>query len=408
MLTGINSRSPITLTRASRTSACVFALSMLLVACGDGGAASPAATSGPDATSSPSPNTATERTEASDGDGEVEFDAVTLRVASPAPEDSPAGATFEWWQGELSERSGGRVSLEPYHLGTLLAGTDILPGTIDGRTELGMTYNVYHPAELPALNIVSLPFVTSDTIAVIKAVDELYRENEVLEAEFENQNLKPLFFVPNGSATIGSTSEINSLDDFEGTRYRATGHTATILDAVNADSVFIEFAELYESMDRAVVDGWAGVDVSTIVGAGLHEVTPHFLASGIGSYAVGAVVMNLDEWNALPAETQQLMEEVSEDYPDWVEKEFANFEAAACEEILAQGLDVAVLPESEVDAWSEAVGDSVYEALVDAASDAGISEDDYAALRDQYVEAVKKFEPTTDYVDGVVRCAERQ
>ena len=50
------------------------------------------------------------------------------------------------------------------------------------------------------------------------------------------------------------------------------------------------------------------------VGFKLYEVAPNYSFTGFGAVPVGAIVMNLDRWNQLPKEVQDIMLQVGKEY----------------------------------------------------------------------------------------------
>src|SRR5690606_18927448 len=76
------------------------------------------------------------------GDGGSEGggnDTRVLRMATPGAEQSVQGQSLVAWAEEVNKATDGTLTIEIYPSGSLLAGTDILPGVADGRADLGMS-----------------------------------------------------------------------------------------------------------------------------------------------------------------------------------------------------------------------------------------------------------------------------
>ncbi|GAH48668.1 unnamed protein product, partial [marine sediment metagenome] len=95
------------------------------------------------------------------------------------------------------------------------------------------------------------------------------------------------------------------------------------------------------------------------------EVLPYVVMSGVTSESCGGTfVMNLDVWDSLPADVQQIMTEERKEQEKWVN----DLEKAVGDELLeeyeAEGIiDIYILPSEERARWVAAC-DPFYETLV--------------------------------------------
>lgn len=376
------------------------------------------ASGNPDSAAEETPTVEAGRSDASpsengDADGEdisspngQPVEPLNLRLANSGDPASLSGASGAWFADELASRSGGNVTIEVFDLGSLLDATEILPGTVDGRTDLGMSYSVYHPEMLGALGVVAEPFVTTNAVASVAAIQHLYNEGGPIRKEFDQAGVKVLFFVPLSAGTFGTREPVQGLDDFAGLELRATGHTPKLLEAVGATGTFIPFSEVYQAVQRGAVDGWATTDFSTTVGSALYEVTPHYLAAGTGVFGIGFVAIGTSAWNELTAAQQNLIDDVSSEYIEFVDKELADMESAGCDEVTDNGGDIRALSDEDVDEWERLVGDSVLEDLQAIARDTGLTLETFNDLRNDYRALVEKYEDELDYRYQVKLCAE--
>src|SRR5690606_5301892 len=62
-----------------------------------------------------------------------------LPMATPISEQSVQGQSVAAWIDAVEEATDGSIQIEVHSSGSLLAGTDILPGLVDGRADLGMS-----------------------------------------------------------------------------------------------------------------------------------------------------------------------------------------------------------------------------------------------------------------------------
>lgn len=337
----------------------------------------------------------------------VSDNSVTLRLASPLPESSSHGQSLQHWADAVNEASDGEIEIEISPSGSLLAGTDILAGVGDGRSDLGLTYSNYHPEEMPLWNVVGIPFLAQEWTATANAYDTLLKESEELQAEFKRANVKPLFTVPNGSASSGAKEPIDSLDDLAGQRYRIPGTMADIAAGAGLDSVFLELAEMYEGLERGVVDGWMGTEFASAIALSLPEVTPHFTDLGLGQYASAMVFIGADQWESLTDEQQQVLTDVSAGYPEVLVDLITKIESEACDTLLDEGGSIQVLADDQVDILADRVESRVVGKLQKAAAARGVDRATFEAYHDRFSELMSGYDDPTGYVDGQRACAER-
>jgi TRAP-type C4-dicarboxylate transport system substrate-binding protein len=91
----------------------------------------------------------------------------------------------------------------------------------------------------------------------------------------------------------------------EGLKLRGAGPTASnFVSALGGTTVSTPIGELYEALDRALVDGaYVGGGAQLAVQFGWHEKLKFVVAQSI-SYTGGTYLMNLDTWNGLSPDLQ--------------------------------------------------------------------------------------------------------
>src|SRR5699024_1325617 len=131
------------------------------------------------------------------------------RLASPLPESGTYGKALQHWADALSEESDGQIEIDIHSSGSLLEGTDIMPGVADGRADLGLLFSNYHPEQLTLYNAVATPFIGDNGMATGSAFTQLYEESDLMQDQFDQAGVRPLTFLPNGAASTGTKSELS-------------------------------------------------------------------------------------------------------------------------------------------------------------------------------------------------------
>jgi len=102
--------------------------------------------------------------------------------------------------------------------------------------------------------------------------------------------------------------KVDKPEDFQKIRIgTGTGSRAAVI-GWGAVAVSVGLPEYFQAMERGVVDGIAGVPLTTYVALGAHEVTKYCVDHPYWQSTV-AVFMNLDSWNKLPKHLQSLIME---------------------------------------------------------------------------------------------------
>lgn len=333
----------------------------------------------------------------------------SLKFASGVSASTSLGGAPVQALNDLQEASDGSLEFELFNDGSLLAFPDTLAGIQDGRADLGLVNGTGHPQELPLTSVVGVPFVTADVYAQTRALQALYEESDIYKSEWDKLGLKVLFFAPVPSGTAGTNEPIDSAEDFDGMRMRTAGLLADAIAPMGAEPVDLPVAELYESLQRDLVDGWVGQIFDLAANLGLFELRKNVTNIGTGVYSVTVVAMNEDKWNDLSDEQKTLVDENTEHYyEDIVVPVTSEFETAACDTATEQKVKLSILPEDAVQAWKDEILPTVENKWKSTVSDAGISDEDADAFLARYRELAAEYEGDSDYVDGLTACIERQ
>lgn len=360
-----------------------------------------AACSGGEVTASDDPAVDTSEV-AADADGTA-ADAVTLTAQSYLSEASALGRVAEWFYGEVETRTEGAVRFERYWDGSLVEALGIRDAVSDGRLDVGQATHSYHADAFPVTNVTAIPFVTDNVPAQTAAMTELYRTSDALREEWESQNLHLVSFLAVPPSVLGSKEPITDVDQLEGMQVRGVDRFIPALEAVGANPVSLTAFEVYESIERGVVDAYTGAPFDVVGALGLHEVAPHVTDMGQGNYSGAYLAMSLPVWESLDPAVQQTIEDVADEIPSLVGEYYAEGEDAACDLFAEAGGSVTELAQAEVDAWAQALGSQVRDAWSEQVAAVGADPDAIFSEYEALLETAKASHP--DYESGLARCA---
>lgn len=299
------------------------------------------------------------------------------------------------------------IEIEEFYQEALLSATDILAGVSQGRADLGFSIALYHPGELPLSQIVGVPFQTNDAEAQVRATNDLYENNDVFRSEWEAQGVHVLSFVPLAPTMVATAEPLEGYDDLSDKKIRAVGLLSQAMQTAGVNPVALPAPEIYESVERGVIEGFTSYPFDVAVAGSLNEVAPYMTDPGTGLYNLGALIITKSLWDGLDEETKTLMTELVEEYVSNSIELLAEEETKQCDAFLEAGGTASVFSEQDVEKFESAVGDSVVEAWREQAATAGVAEADVDAFLVDYQAALTEQAASSSYVPGLVACAER-
>ncbi|MCE8026331.1 MULTISPECIES: TRAP transporter substrate-binding protein DctP [Halomonadaceae] len=211
------------------------------------------------------------------------------------------------WVELVNKIAGDELQIEFRAGGTLMPGTEVFDATETGSIEAAGDWPGYWAGRNPAFS----PLAT--TTMLFNAVDylnwiqqwggwDLYQE---IYGQYDMVYL-PYGITNNESGFMGRTP-IESLADLDGKRLRLSGRDqGRVLEQLGGSQVTLAGGEIYQAVERGVVDGaefsTPGVDYN----AGFAEVVEYWSVPGWHqSASVFGVMINRDAWDALSEETQE-------------------------------------------------------------------------------------------------------
>lgn len=322
-------------------------------------------------------------------------DGVTLSVNYPVSENHAHTRVFLAYAEEVTARTDGQVNFEHHYNASLCELPAAIGCVSNGTVDIAFETHAFTP-ELALASLSSTAFVSRDLQAAADAHSQLHQENEAYRSEFEDRGVEVLFHVPNSAAVLAAGEPIESLADLDGMSVRAAGPMAMAMEGLGANPVATDPAEIYESVERGVVQGLV-LPLESVVDMRLHEVGPHIYDIGehVGLYAMSGYAINQSVWESLPDDVRDVMTEVAAEMaPSFVEDFLIPFIAEVCVTAVEEGATVEPIgPASQGEAWAAQGREEQVAAWIDSAA----SVEDPQAAVDQYVEAYESLagEPTT-------------
>jgi len=279
---------------------------------------------------------------------------VSLRLAHFFPATHPAETVLvQGWAEALEQASDGRLTIVSYPGQTLLAAPEIYDGVVTGIADIGLSVFAYTRGRFPLLEVFELPGVTYKNSTVASQV--AWETIKALKPE-EVQDTELLMVLATGPGDLFTKEPVRTLEDVQGMEIRATGLSAKTLAALGAIPVAMPQSEAYEALSRGLVKGNLS-PLEVLQGWRHAEVTDYLTMTPFLYNTLFFVTMNKQAWEALPADLQTIMRDVSERFFVDVARGLWDVQNKAALEYAVDetGQEVITLSDEEVTRWKQLV-----------------------------------------------------
>lgn len=319
---------------------------------------------------------------------------ISLTFESYVSENAGPSALDSWFLKELEKRSDGQVKIKRYWSSSLNKVGEHLGAVRDKTLDMTLISPGYYQAELPVTRGLEWYFRMNRSDALQKVCRDVYEQFEPLKKEWEQRHRSKILYWTNWNyAPMITRKQLDTVDQLRGQKIRGYGIASDVIERLGGTAVPIAAPEVFTGLERGTLDGVYGFDFITAIAYKLHEVAPHFTDIGDGPHAPAMVIINLEVWNAFPAEIKKLCTDLAGEiyeskyleittahmrkYVEIAQKEGVKFNALSASE--KANAKTRVQP-AEVEAWISKV-----------AKPAGI---DGTKMQELIEAAIKKYDPT--------------
>jgi len=325
-----------------------------------------AACSSPGSTSAP----ATSAAQTSAPQSEV----INLKFAIILP-DSPTGCNHSRHLLDyIEEKANGRVKIERYWNGVLGAPPEMLNLISTRAIDITLLMAPLFTEQLPFHNFPEYQMGgAAKTMDYINKLNfEIPETAALMESELKANNIKGLNWFYVGEEGIMARTVFSSLDDLKGKKL-GTMKPNRALSALGINEVSVLESDSYEALSRGVCD-CVNYNLTATVLNKWYEVTKCYMFNGF-FHGGWQTIMNLDTWNSLPADIQQIIIDAAKDTETYsVECEKAAT-ADQMQLLKDKGLVIGQLPAADTENWFKINYDLNVQDLRDIAAKVGKTAD---------------------------------
>jgi TRAP-type C4-dicarboxylate transport system substrate-binding protein len=166
----------------------------------------------------------------------------------------------------------------------------------------------------------------------------------------EKANQKSLCCFFPGEVELISKRPVKTLEDWQGLLTQCdTPAYASTIENLGGSPVVMPFTEVYSALQKGVVDAGLQTPQGTIVNK-FYETAKYYMCfSGFG--AVFSITINMDVWNEMPTEIQDILSEEMKQLAQNINERNIQTFSGHIEELTELGVDVYFLPKEERDKW---------------------------------------------------------
>jgi len=313
--------------------------------------------------------------------------ATKWRMVTSWPKNLPGpGVTAQRLADRIAAMSDGRLEVVLYAAGELVSGLEVLGAVGGSVAQMGHTASFFWTGKMPAAAFfTTVPFglTPGEHVAWIEhgggqaLWDELY-------APF---GVKP-FMAGNSGMQMGGwiRREIAGLDDLKGLKFRIPGLGGAMMKKLGVVPVLVAPSEILPALQAGTIDATEFLGPWSDRAAGFYKVAPYYYGPGLHEpNGTGECVVNLDAWDALPADLKAVVENACRAEASFALAETEWQNAAALEALERDGVEIRRWP-ADIVAAARVAADEVL-AEFDAAG--GIGQRIYRSFLEMKQRSVK-------------------
>jgi TRAP-type C4-dicarboxylate transport system substrate-binding protein len=238
-------------------------------------------------------------------------DKIELKLSHFLPPTHPMHLDFfEPWAKELERRTGGKVVVRVFP-GTSSLGNvaNQMDQAQAGVVDIAHGLSGIPRGRFPRTEIMQLPYMAVNADQATRTLNAMLPK--YLAEEYKGVKVLVLHAHNNGDIHTRS-KKVEKLEDLKGLRIRAPSATVgAMLDALGATSVGMPPGQMYENLEKGVIDG-AALPWDGVKGFRVDELVKFHLEAGIYN-STFYFVMNQKKYDSLPADVRKAIDDISGD-----------------------------------------------------------------------------------------------
>lgn len=311
--------------------------------------------------SSSASNSTTKEENESNNSSEESVEKVSFKFAHGYPVEAHTHKGFEQLKELASEKSEGNIDMSIFPSGQLYNDMGVVDAISTGQIEAGATTFEMLTSLVPSAELIVLP-VFDDYKHLHRSLDNGVRE--IFEEEFAKVNLYPIIWGDFGMAYYASKgTPLKTPDDFKGKKVRTTSPLMSkYVEAAGGTPITMPGAEVVQALQRGTIDAGLSAPVAFIAQQ-YYEVTDNY--TGPQNAGISISLVNLDWWNSLSEETQNIISESAKEVEGWMSEEVQRQSEVDAKTLSEKGMEFVEVDKESFKEVEEKVLEEFYQSTGD-------------------------------------------
>lgn len=241
--------------------------------------------------------------------GPVQAQKISWKMASAWPGGTQIQWAADFFAESVNQLSGGRLEIKSYPAGKLVGAMEVFDSARMGNIDVAHASPAYWIGKMPAGALFGyLPFGMEAVPYLAWMYDgEGYALYQELYASYNFGFVAPCGIIP-PEDLAWSNKPIKSLEDFKGLKFRTSGYWGEILAEAGASVVMLPAGQIYEALQRNVIDAGEFSIPSMDKTLAFHEIAKYLLVPGIHQPStILDILVNKNSWEKLPADLKDIV-----------------------------------------------------------------------------------------------------
>jgi tripartite ATP-independent transporter DctP family solute receptor len=277
----------------------------------------------------------------------ADFKPRIIRFGYGLSEDSNQGRAAKFFSEDLAKRTGNKIKAKGFGNASLGSDIQMQNALIGGAQEMMVGSTATLVGIVKDFGVYDLPFLFNNEPEADAVLDGPFGQK--LAARLQEKNLVGLVYWENGFRNLTNTKRpVTKLEDMQGVKLRVMQNPVYIdmFNSFGANAVPLPYSELFTALETKTVDGQEN-PVTTIESGKFYEVQK-YLSITKHVYSPWIVLASKKWWDGLSADERRVIQESAVASRDFERKDSRAASIKAIETLKAKGMQVNVVPDSEL------------------------------------------------------------
>lgn len=277
---------------------------------------------------------------------------VTLKMATALPASHPLVKAMDVLKTKTADKSKGTVEIAIYPAGQLYNDKNMNDALMQGGIDMALNTVGRWASIVPAMDIFDVPFLFPSYEKVDHAIDN--GMGDKLGGELLKKGVRPLIWADYGFVQFANNKRpVKTPADFAGLKIRGySKYSSETIKALGASTVTMGASEVYMGLQRGTIDGQSS-GTTAMRDRKMYEVHKYLTVTNHASPEF-IVAINEKSYNKLSADQKKALNEAASEVRDQIRANAKAEDLKALEDLKAKGMEVYVVPESDLDEWRKA------------------------------------------------------